>query len=46
MKKTMARLALATLLWLVFGSTVVLADGTGIPPLCMPSHPCQPPYLK
>jgi hypothetical protein len=47
MKQTMVRLAIAMLLWLAFGSTSALADGTGIPPLCMPGRPCsQPLYLK
>jgi hypothetical protein len=40
MKLTLVRLAIATLLWLAFGSTPVIADGTGIPPLCMPGRPC------
>jgi hypothetical protein len=47
MKHTMVRLAIATLFWLVVGSTAVLADGTGIPPLCMPGRTCpQSPHLK
>jgi hypothetical protein len=41
MNKTVIRLTLAVLLLLACSSTPVVADGTGIPPLCMPSRPCQ-----
>jgi hypothetical protein len=47
MKRNVARLVIATLVCLIFGSIPVLADGTGIPPLCMPGRPCpQAPQQK
>lgn len=36
MKKTLFRLIMATLLLVACGSTPVLADGGGGPPLCFP----------
>ena len=42
MKTTIIRLILTTLLLVACGSTPVLADGGGEPPLCFPGSPGCP----